>query len=128
MHGERWLALRGWHAPALSPRARDCWMGWSSLQQRHRCSWYATSPAPGSYPKPAVFGKRDSREDPRECLHVGEQQPLEFAKLNTRQHCSLVESAYTPTDGLYKVVRPPAALVSETTDVTASKLLLTCRI
>ena len=36
MHGERWLALIGWHAAALHCAARDRWIGWSSLQRRQR--------------------------------------------------------------------------------------------
>ena len=36
VHGERWLALIGWHAAALHCAARDRWIGWSSLQRRQR--------------------------------------------------------------------------------------------
>lgn len=34
MHNRRWLALLGWQATALHTGARDCWIGWSSLQRR----------------------------------------------------------------------------------------------
>ena len=36
VHGERWLALIGWHAAALHCAARDRWIGWTSLQRRQR--------------------------------------------------------------------------------------------
>ncbi len=36
VHGERWLALLGWHAAALHCAARDRWIGWTSLQRRQR--------------------------------------------------------------------------------------------
>ena len=36
VHGERWLALLGWHAAALHCAARERWIGWSSLQRRAR--------------------------------------------------------------------------------------------
>lgn len=36
VHGERWLALLGWHAAALHCGARDRWIGWTSLQRRQR--------------------------------------------------------------------------------------------
>ncbi len=36
VHGERWLALIGWHAAALHCAARERWIGWSSLQRRQR--------------------------------------------------------------------------------------------
>ena len=36
VHGERWLALLGWHVAALHCAARDRWIGWTSLQRRQR--------------------------------------------------------------------------------------------
>ncbi len=36
VHGERWLALLGWHVAALHCAAHDRWIGWTSLQRRQR--------------------------------------------------------------------------------------------